>query len=76
MRAARRRRGACSACPRSLPSRCHPVTSPSYPFAATPAAGLFNHVLFQDSVFYDSISASELAMRCGVDMMNIRCGQR
>lgn len=27
--------------------------------------GLFEHVLFQDSVFYDAISASELAMRCG-----------
>ncbi|EFN57342.1 hypothetical protein CHLNCDRAFT_57175 [Chlorella variabilis] len=34
--------------------------------------GLFQHVLFQDSTFYDRISASELAMRCGVDMMNLR----
>ncbi|GAB4823367.1 hypothetical protein N2152v2_010413 [Parachlorella kessleri] len=34
--------------------------------------GLFKHVLFQDSTFYDSISTSELATRTGVDMMNIR----
>ena len=51
---------------------CYLGPGPEKDQVAPAPPGLFEHVLFQDSTFFDSISASELAMRCGVDMMNIR----